>query len=119
MAGQRIVDYYSPSTSEPCSRVATWTVLALTLLLPIAFVSFELLRRHQLSLPDPYNNPYTSWSTGCLLALPVLAVADVIVIAAWRRRIARPVLALSLVLLGLAGLFVVWFVVGLVRFLFP
>lgn len=45
-------------------------VPVLYMLLPVvhvlAVIAFAKLRDHQLSLPDPYNNPYTTWSTLCL-----------------------------------------------------
>src|SRR5690349_3126252 len=98
---ERTIDYRSPRALEGESPTATSVAIVLTALLPLTFAAHVMLRNHQLSLPDPYNNPYTIWSTACLLALPVLALADAILIAAWRRRIARPVVILALILCGL------------------
>lgn len=115
----RTIDYLSPATRDHQSTSVTCVAFVVTLLLPVMFVSFVLLRRYQLSLPDPYNNPYADLSTACLLALPVLALADAILVAAWWRRIARAVSVFALILIGLVGLFVVCLVVGAVRFVSP
>jgi hypothetical protein len=48
------------------------TATGFAFLTAVAFVAFKLLRARQLSSPDPYNNPFTQASTGCLLAFFVL-----------------------------------------------
>ncbi len=84
----------------------------------VVLAAFYVLRRHQLSLPDPYNNPFTGWSTACLLVSFALWGAGL----AWcvwrvRRRLRVP---LSVwVWLVAATLYVSSVFVNLLRFVFP
>jgi hypothetical protein len=119
VADERTIDYRTPPAPRPCSRVATRTTLVLTLLLPATFVSFVVRYRRQFSLFDPSDDAGTSGSIVWLLVLLALAVADLVVIAAWRRRIARSVLVFAVVLLGLLDMYAVWFIADMLGFQFP
>ena len=76
------------------------------------------LRSHQLSLDDPYNNPYTNWSTACLL----LSLLMFIVGAIWSlNRISRgaPVPILVWLWLVLFAVYFGWMFLNFVAFLAP
>jgi hypothetical protein len=114
-----MLNYAPPNLTKVRNRPATLVVLGLTLIIPIAFVAFYILRKHQLSLPDPYNNPYTNLSTACLLTVLLSWMADFVALVALRSRIYRPVVTLASVVVGIGGAYVVWFFIGMLRMVFP
>src|SRR5258705_106664 len=85
---EQVIDYRSSAATTGASRTATRLIFVVTLLIPASLIAFRLLRRHQLSLPDPYNSPYTIWSTACLLAFFVLTVVNLVLLLVFRRRVA-------------------------------
>ena len=94
----------------------------LFLLVPPAHVAaaviFCVLRDHQLSLPDPYNNPFTNWSTGFFLFAGALWVLG----GFWtifRIRSGRLVPKLVVAWLILATLPSALFIIQMFRFVFP
>ena len=102
--------------AEPGADIASASVPLAYSLLPavhvVVWVTFALLRGHQLSLPDPYDNPYGDWSTTCLL----LSLAIWLVGLGWTlwrfaRRAHIPLLVVAW--LALATLFALWFLLGL------
>ena len=99
-------------------RAANLAVGAVVLLVPVLFVAFCVLRRIQLSLPDPYNNPYTDWSTLCLLGVLVFWIVGLIMMSIFRNDLARVTRVSATVVLGLATLFAAFFIIGLFRFVF-
>jgi hypothetical protein len=109
-------DYRSPAATNTVSRVATQCALVVTLLILVSFIVFCLLRRRQLSLPDPYNNPYSNWSTACLCAFLALTVADFVVLVSMRQRVARSVRRVGSVVVAAAGLYIVFIFIYLVQF---
>ena len=114
---ERVFDYRSSVATTSVSHAATRAALVVTLLIPLSFVAFRLLRRHQFSLPDP--NPYTTWSTACLLAFFALAFVDLILLVALRRRVARGVRYLGSLTVLASGSYIAWFLIGMYRFLYP
>jgi hypothetical protein len=66
-------------------------VLLLIGALVFAFAAFHVLRTHQLSLPDPYHNPYTALSTGCLVAFLCILFTLTILSVCWRRHLSADV----------------------------
>jgi hypothetical protein len=83
-----------------------------------ALAAFGVLRDRQVSLPDPYNNPYTDWSTGFLCSAGALWLLGSI----WtviRARQQRRVPALVVVWLVLAALLVMGFFIGMMAFVSP
>jgi hypothetical protein len=110
----------SAEPAEPC-RLDT-RIPILFLLVPPAHVAaaviFFVLRDHQLSLPDPYNNPYTNWSTGFLLSAGALWVLGGI----WtilRARSGQLVPKLVVVWLVLATLPAALFLIQMLAFIYP
>jgi hypothetical protein len=112
-----VVEYRTPATTVGISRAATRLVLGVTLLVPATFVAFRLLRNHQLSLPDPYNNPYTNWSAACLLAFFGLALTDFVLLVVLRRRVPRWIRYLGALVLLASGAYIAWRVIGMLRLL--
>jgi hypothetical protein len=119
LGSDQVIDYGTAATALGISRVVTRLVLVVTLLVPSTYVAFRLLRNHQLSLPDPYNNPYTNWSTVCLLAFFALSLTDFVLLIALRRRVARSVRYLGVLALLGSGTYIAWFVIGMLRFIYP
>ncbi len=101
------------------SGAATMVAMSAALLVPATFVAFALLRRHQLSLPDPYNNPYTNWSTACLMGFFALTIVASLTLALTRGRIGRVVLWGASLVTGAAWLCVAWFLLSMLRFVCP
>jgi hypothetical protein len=81
-----------------------------------SFLAFAYLRRVQLSLPDPYNNPYTTWSTVCVLAFFAFWLCDCLLVIGLRRRLPVSVARLSLAIIVAGGLLIGSFLVNLLRF---
>jgi hypothetical protein len=88
------------------SKLATRAILTLTVIIVSAFVTFTILRRRQLSLPDPYNNPCTNWSTAFLLVVPFAWLFDLVLLLANRRRVEKGVAILAWIVVAAAGLFI-------------
>ncbi len=102
------------------SRLLANVVIAvLVLLIPLCFTAFVVLRDIQLSLPDPYNNPYTNWSTSFLLAVMILWMLGLILTAIWYRLLAAPIWILATVILASTTLFVLWCCAGMLMMVHP
>jgi hypothetical protein len=71
----------------------------------LAFAAFHLLRTHQLSLPDPYHNPYTALSTGCLVAFRCILISLTILSVCWRRHLSADVAGASQVIASFGMVF--------------
>jgi hypothetical protein len=80
-------------------------VLLLIGALVLAFAAFHLLRTHQLSLPDPYHNPYTALSTGCLVAFRCILISLTILSVCWRRHLSADVAGASQVIASFGMVF--------------
>jgi hypothetical protein len=78
-------------------------ITGLSLLTVVAFLAFKLLRARQLSQPDPYNNPFTTASTGFLVAFFVLWFATLIMAFACSSRLRRTAVVLSWAVIVLGG----------------
>jgi len=92
---------------------------ALTACIPIFYVAFAVLRRHQLSLPDPYNNPYTTWSTAFLGAFVASCLANLVVLSALSRRLDRRTKLVAWTVVGIGCIHIAWMLVGMTRFVHP
>ena len=101
------------------STAGTRLTFLVTLFIPATYLVFRILRRHQLSLSDPYNNSYTIWSTAFLLAFFGLVVCDLVLVLTFRRRVARSVAVFAYVVLGFSAIYALCFVVGVLRMIFP
>lgn len=119
MAEDEVIPYAAGARSPGISRPMTILVLVLTILLPASFGAFVPLRAHQLSLPDPYNNPYTDWSTACLLTFFATLLVEPVVLVRVGRRIPVRLRWAATVVVVLACLPAVRFVYGCVRFMLP
>lgn len=93
--------------------------VTLSLLTVSSFLAFRVFRRHQLSLPDPYNNPFTDISTAFMIAFVVLWLATLVTICVLRRSVTRPAAILPWTVVGLGGAYIVLFLVQMFLFLFP
>ena len=83
-----------------------------------ALVTFGVLRERQASMPDPYDNPYTDWSTGFLLSAGALwFLGGIWTVIRARRQQPVPVLVVTWLLL--ATLLVLGFFIGMIAFVFP
>ena len=105
----------SSTSTRLSTPVALTVIAAFQVVLLIAAI---LLRKHQLSLPDPYNNPYTNWSTICFLSSMTLWLAGV----GWSitRTSRRAPLSLFVwVWLVLSTAYVAWVLINLMRFMAP
>ena len=100
-------------------RSANLLVMAVMLFILLCFVTFVVLRRHQLSLPDPYNNLYTTWSTLFLFAAFGLWIAGLVLVLVFRRSLILATWLIASPILILTTLFVVSFIVGMIMFVFP
>jgi len=67
----------SPPKAVPPGRGARRTY-AIAVAHVAALAAFVVLRRHQLSLPDPHHNPWTGRSTACYVAALGLWAAGVV-----------------------------------------
>ena len=113
------IDYASVRPPSHRRRLAAPLVLGTAGLLIATFVGFQLLRRHQLSLPDPYNNPYTILSTGCLLSFFASWLMDLLVLLLLARHYRGAVAFIAWTVFVVAGAYVAGFVVGMIRFIVP
>jgi hypothetical protein len=95
------------------------TAIGVAVLTAVAFVLFKLLRARQLSSPDPYNNPFTPASTGCLFAFLVLWLTTAVIAFAFSRGLTRGAIFLSLAVTVLGGMWVAYFLVGMLKMLHP
>lgn len=91
--------------------------IALVLLTALAWGAFRAFRTHQLSLSDPFNNPYTNLSTGCLMAFFCLWALTLVTTLHARANCSRTAAALSWAVVGLGGLYIAYFLFGLALFL--
>lgn len=88
--------------------VSSVIVLTLSSAMLMSFVAFSGLRIYQLSLDDPYNNPYTDWSTAFLILFLVLWIAALIAflwladqLGQWATRAAAVMISLGALPIGL------------------
>ncbi len=116
---ERVIDYRSPVAATSVSRAATRVVVVVTLLIPVSFVVFVLLHRHQRSLPDPYSPTHTNWRAWRLLAMVALAFVDFVLLVVLRRRIAPAARYFGWLAVLASGAYIAWFLIGLLRFLYP
>ena len=91
----------------------------LSLLTVACFLAFRVFRRHQLSLPDPYNNPFTDISTAFMIAFVVFWLATFVTICILRRSVTRPAAILTWTVVGMGGAYIVVFLIQMFLFLFP
>ncbi|HVT89360.1 MAG TPA: hypothetical protein VHD56_10945 [Tepidisphaeraceae bacterium] len=118
VSSDKVIDYRSVA-AVPTGRVATQLVLVVTLLVPASYVTFRVLRNHQLSLPDPFNNPYTGWSTAVMYTFFALVFVDFVLLAILRRRVARASLYLGCLVVFASGAYMAWLFIGMLRFIYP
>jgi hypothetical protein len=95
------------------------TAMGLAFLTCMAFVVFKILRARQFSSPDPYNNPFTLPSTGCLLAFFVLWLATVVIAFVFSRSLTRVAIFMSWAVTLLGGVWVAYFLIGSIKFVNP
>lgn len=93
-------------------------MLLVTLLIPASYIAFKLLRRHQLSLADPFNNPYTTWSTIVRWCFFGLVLADLVLAIVLHKRISFRVKVLAWITILVAGAWIVQFLIRMWRFAF-
>jgi hypothetical protein len=104
------------------SRPGDARIPVLFLLVPVvhvgALAAFVVLRDHQVSLPDHYNDPYPDWSMSCLLSAGALWFLGGIwtVIRAMRRQRVPPLVGAWL---AVATVLVLGFSIQMMAFLFP
>ena len=93
--------------------------VTLSLLTVACFVAFRGFRRYQLSLPDPYNNPFTDISTVFMIAFAVLWLATLVTICILRRSVTRPAAILPWTVVGMGGAYIIVFLIQMFLFLYP
>jgi len=93
--------------------------VALSLLTVACFIAFRVFRRHQLSLPDPYNNPFTDISTAFMIAFVVFWLANLVTICILRSSVTRPSAILPWTVVGMGGIYIVVFLIQMFLFIFP
>jgi hypothetical protein len=93
--------------------------VTLSLLTVTTFLAFSIFRRYQLSLPDPYNNPFTDISTAFMIAFVALWLATLVSISVLRRSVTRRAVMLTWTVVGLGGAYIIVFLIQMFLFLFP
>ena len=93
-------------------------MLLIALLIPATFVLSMLLRRHQLSLSDPYRNMYTLLSTAFLLTFFLLTIAGFVMLLVMGSTIALRVRVVSWCIVAVAGCYVSLAIVAMLLFVF-
>ena len=95
------------------------TIGILTASIPLCYAAFAVLRSRQLSLPDPYSNSYTTWSTAFLGAFVVAWVADLVALLRLSRGIRSTTKLAGWSIVALGAIEIGWSVVSMVRFVEP
>src|SRR5262245_7762254 len=97
-------------------RIRSPLVIALSVPTISSLAGFAILRSHQLSLVDPYNNPYTTYSTACLDAFLLLWLCTLITSIAMRRALDAMSTAFSWTALVSGGLVIGKIILVIVSF---